>query len=118
MVEEALNRGNLSVVDELLTQDFVYHGPNGEEARCSAGYKQFLNRLRTYYPDILITIENILAEGDLVATRAISVFTSKSSGPDPIVRKITLASSILDRFEGDKIEKHGKYTTGWTFFSS
>jgi predicted ester cyclase len=105
IVEEALNKGKLSVMDGLLAPDFVYHGPNGVEVNGPEGYKQFIAGLRTYYPDIHVTIENILAEGDLVATRTISTFTAKEEGRDttPTSRKVTMMGSILDRFEGDKL---------------
>jgi predicted SnoaL-like aldol condensation-catalyzing enzyme len=96
MVEEALNKGNLSVVDESLTPDFIYHGPGGMEVKGREGYKKFLADLCTLYPDIKVTIEAIIAEGDMVATRNISVFTFKD-------KHITLAGSIMDRFEGGKI---------------
>ena len=105
IVEEALNKGNLSIVDELVTPDYVYHGPNDVEANGPDGYRQFIASLRTYYPDIHVTIENILAEGDFVATRTTSIFTYRGEGRDatPTFRKVTLTGSILDRFEGNKL---------------
>jgi len=105
LVAEALNKGNLAVVDECLAPDFVYHGPGGAEVKGTKGYKQFLAGLRAAYPDIHVTIENILAEGDLVATRTkcTFTFTGEGSGITPTGRKVTLTGSILDRFEGDKL---------------
>jgi predicted ester cyclase len=105
LVEEALNRGNLAVVDEVLAPGFIYHGPGGEEITGPDNYKEFLARLRSYYPDIHVTIENILAEGDLVATRTgcTFTFTGKGGGITPTGKKVTLAGSILDRFEDGRI---------------
>lgn len=96
MVEEALNNGNLKVVEECLTPDFIYHGPGGAEIKGIQAYKKFLSDLRTYYPDIKVTIEAIIAEGDVAATRNISDFTFKD-------KHITLTGSIMDRFKGGKI---------------
>jgi predicted SnoaL-like aldol condensation-catalyzing enzyme len=96
MVEEGLNKGNLSALEVCLTPGFIYHGPGGAEVQGIGGYKKFLSDLRTWYPDIKVTIESIIAEGDMAATRNISVFTFKD-------KHITLAGSIIDRFEGGKI---------------
>jgi predicted ester cyclase len=105
MVTEALNKGNLAVVDECLTPDFVYHGPGGVEVKGIAGCKKFLSELHTAYPDIHVKIENILAEADLVATRTTCTFTftGQTGSAIPTDRKVTMAGSILDRFEGDRI---------------
>ena len=96
MVEEALNRGNMNTAAECLDKDFVYHGPGGAEVKGIEGYQRFLSGLRAYYPDMRVTIEDIIAEGDLVATRTTSVFTFKG-------KAISLTGSILDRFNGGKI---------------
>jgi predicted SnoaL-like aldol condensation-catalyzing enzyme len=66
MVAEALNKGNLAVVDEYLAPDFVYHGPTGD-VKGVISYKKFLATLRTAYPDIHVDVKDIVAEGDLGA---------------------------------------------------
>jgi len=99
LVAEALNRGNLAVLDDCLTPDFIYHGPGGTAVKGIAGYKKFLAGLRRAYPDIHIEIENILGEGDLVATRTLCTFTARGQRPG----SIKLAGSVLDRFAGGKI---------------
>ena len=96
MVEEALNQGNMKTVEECLDIDFVYHGPGGAEVKGIEGYQRFLSGLRCYYPDMRVTIEDIIAEGNLVATRTSSIFTFKG-------KAVTLSGSIMDRFNGDKI---------------
>jgi predicted ester cyclase len=60
---------------------------------------KFLSDLRTFFPDIHVTIEDILGEGDLVATRTHCTFTS--AGPNP--KNVAMVGSILDRFRGGKI---------------
>ena len=105
MVAAALNKGNLSVVDECLAPDFIYHGPGGAEVKGIDGYKQFLAGLRTAYPDIHVKIEDIVAEGDLVATRTLCTFTftGQTGTIKPAGKSISLAGSILDRFKDGKI---------------
>ncbi len=105
MVAEALNKGNLTVVDECLAPDFIYHGPGGVEVKGPDGYKQFLAGLRTAYPDIHVKIENILAEADLVATRytCTFTFTGQTGTIAPTGKRVSMTGAILDRFKGDKL---------------
>ncbi len=104
VVAEVLNRGNLKALDECITLDFIYHGPGGREIKGIADYKRFIDELRAQSPDIHVTIENILAEGNLVATRTLCTFTviDRNNAAAP-KKKVTMDGSILDRFEGKKI---------------
>ena len=68
-IEEAINKQNLALVDELFTSDYVNHYfppglPQGQE-----GEKIFSAGFFTAFPDGQMTIENLLAEGDQVAVR-------------------------------------------------
>jgi len=96
MVDEALNRGNLGVVKACLGSNFVYHGPGGAEVKGIEGYKKMLTELRKWYPDIRVTIDEIIAEGEIVATRNTSTFSFGG-------KQVRLAGSIVDRFEYGKI---------------
>lgn len=71
--EEVLGGGNLSLVDELTTEDFIDHEeglpgqPSGRE-----GVKFFVNAMRQAFPDLrLKTIEPTMTDGDLEAARTI-----------------------------------------------
>ena len=59
--EEILNKGNLSFVDEVFSQDYSDEGPGW--------IKDYIGNLRTAFPDLHVTIEPIIAEGDRVAWR-------------------------------------------------
>ena len=63
--EEVWNQGNLSLIDELFDPNFMvgseHWGPEGE--------RQWVVDARTAFPDINFTIENQVAEGDLVVTQ-------------------------------------------------
>lgn len=65
--DEVVNAGNLDLIDELLTDNFVEHEdlpgvPPGRE-----GVKQFFAMFRSAFPDVTMTPDHMLAEGDLVA---------------------------------------------------
>ena len=67
---EAINKGNLDIVDEIFTPDYVRHDPSallGEVYR--EKYKQAFAKLRRAFPDAHWTLEDLLADGDKVIGR-------------------------------------------------
>jgi steroid delta-isomerase-like uncharacterized protein len=104
IVAEALNKGNLSVIDEYLAPDFIYHGPT-LEVKGVAGYKKFLAELRRAYPDIHVDVKEIMAEGDLVATRTqcTFTFTGQVDAIPPTGKSVSMSSTIIDRFKDGKL---------------
>jgi len=71
LVERVWNAGDLDLIDEFMAVDFVAHGGSliGELADAET-YGMYVNGMRTSFPDAHLTIEDLVAEGDLVAIRA------------------------------------------------
>lgn len=67
--QEAWSQGQLAVVDEVVAPDYVYHEPALGDVRGPEGLKQTILGYRTAYPDLQFTIDDIIAQGDLVALR-------------------------------------------------
>lgn len=80
--EEIFNRQNLDVCDEIMADDYVEHAvaPLGESAPGRVkGPRAMLataELLLAQYPDLHMTIEAIVAEGDTVAVRVLSQGTN------------------------------------------
>ncbi len=68
-IEEAINKQNLALVDDLFTTDYVNHYAPPELPPGPEGEKIFSQGFFTAFPDGQMTIENLLAEGDQVAVR-------------------------------------------------
>jgi steroid delta-isomerase-like uncharacterized protein len=104
-MEEAFNRGNLSVIDEVTTEDFVNHDPlTGDQD--SEGGKQSISGYRDAFPDLHLTIEDIFAAGDKVAYRwsVEGTFENEIMGLEPTGERGNPVRGItIDRYEGDKI---------------
>ena len=66
-IEEALNRRNLAVADEVLAEDYVLHVPPNPDVVGRDGLRQFFSTLLAAFPDCHYTIEDMVAEGDKVA---------------------------------------------------
>jgi len=65
MLFEAFNDGGLSLVDELVSPEYV--GARGDKG--PAGFKAVVIGLRAAFPDIHYTLDDVVAEGDRVAVR-------------------------------------------------
>ena len=68
VIEEIYNRGDLDVVDEVAASDLVIHA-SSEDIRGRDGVKRYVAALRAGFPDLHLTIEDQIAEGDMVVTR-------------------------------------------------
>ena len=65
LFETCFNVGDLGLLGELVSPDYI--GPQGR--RGPAGFTEIVVGLRTAFPDIHYTIEDIVAEDDKVAVR-------------------------------------------------
>ena len=69
-LEGIFTQGNPEVVDELVAPDFVVHDPSSEAGDVDAeGVKGSIAWSHNAFPDLRVTIEDQVAEGDKVATR-------------------------------------------------
>jgi steroid delta-isomerase-like uncharacterized protein len=67
--DEILNEGNLELADEIVAEDLTEHEqfPGLEPGR--EGFKGFVTMFREAFPDLQVTVEDMIAEGDRVAAR-------------------------------------------------
>jgi steroid delta-isomerase-like uncharacterized protein len=70
--EEVWNQGRSDVIDELLTDDVVVHGlvdGSGNPVQGIEGFHDFHTQFRGAFPDINVSVEDAISEGDLVVAR-------------------------------------------------
>jgi steroid delta-isomerase-like uncharacterized protein len=67
--EEGLNRRNLGIMSECLTADYVHHMPMSPEPLGLGPFEEMLNGFLAAFPDMQVTLEDLVAEGDRVAAR-------------------------------------------------
>ncbi len=68
LFNEGFNDGKLAVVDELFHPDFVDRS-TADQLPGIQGVKDYIWMVRTGFPDIFITIDDLIAEGDKVVVR-------------------------------------------------
>ena len=109
MVEEIFNRGNMSLADEFLAPDFVEREelPLGIP-RDREGVKQFSTILRSAFPDLKATIDDIIAEGDKVVIRQTWSGTHKGEfmGIPPTGKSVSVGVIDIMRIAGGKFVEH------------
>ena len=68
---EILNEGRLELADKIVAPNFLLHTPTRPEAfEGPDGFKQFVTDLRRGFPDLKITIEQVIGDGDFVSIRS------------------------------------------------
>jgi steroid delta-isomerase-like uncharacterized protein len=80
--EEVWNLGLEQSIDELLAEDGVGFGlaESGTPVRGPEQIKPFVRNLREAFPDLHITIEDLVAEGDRVVVRFSATGSHKGNG--------------------------------------
>lgn len=78
--QEVWNEGRLEVLDEILTPDYVNHTPSGPPpAPGPEGLKPIVEAIRSAFPDLEYTIEDMVVADDKVAVR--TTMRGTQSGP-------------------------------------
>jgi len=68
--EEVWNKGNLDAADTIFADDYVRHDLRpGNPLPGPAGQKKIAADFRAAFPDLHMTIDVIVAEGDMIAAR-------------------------------------------------
>lgn len=77
-LEEVFGLGRLDVADEIIDANYVYHG-RGPTGKGPNVVKEFVGVYRTAFPDLHLTLEDMIAEGDRVAVRVTATGTNAGS---------------------------------------
>jgi predicted ester cyclase len=70
--EEVWNQRDAKAIDRLLDPDAIAHGisgADGKEPRGPAEFKDFHQRFLTAFPNLVISVEDTVSEGDKIAAR-------------------------------------------------
>jgi len=110
VIEEAWNKGNLDVLDEICTADFVQHRTPFPDFEGLEAYKQYIEDTRSAYPDLQFTIEEIIVDGDTTAVWFTFRGTHKGQSATfpipPTGKEVTMMGCNVGRWvEGKVVEE-------------
>ena len=101
---EALNNRNLAAVDEIFAAKYDGHTP-GAELNSPESVRQVLTVFFTAFPDLHITVEDLIAEGDKVVIRFTSTGTHQGEylGIAATGKQVTGTGIAIYRIAGGKV---------------
>ena len=111
--EEGWNAGNLEVAVDSFSNGYVNHNPGlpgmppGHE-----GIRMLMGAFRAVFPDIHYSVEDMVAEGDTVATRWTMTGSQQGEflGIPPSGKRVAVAGIQIDRIADGKIVEHWRET--------
>jgi ketosteroid isomerase-like protein len=104
--EDFVNRQDLSAADRNFSADYQEHGTDVPPGLASGpnGPKQYLASAFQRFPDIHVTIEDIVAEGDRVVVRNTWRATDRQAG-----QKIEFGGIVIWRIRDGKLAERWAY---------
>src|ERR671925_462973 len=103
-VEEVLNKGNIDAIDAIMAPEYVGHVAGSPPSNLE-GDKQFISMLHAAFPDIRFTLEDQIAEGDMVVHRltARGTHLGEFNGIPPTGKQAAGSAININRFAGGKV---------------
>src|SRR5215203_3984231 len=106
-------QGNIDLLDELLSPDYINHNlaapdlPTGPE-----GVKAVVSMFRSAMPDPKVVVEDMIADGDKVATRYALEGTHEGQlfGVPPTGKRLSIKSMTVERVSEGKVRDHWRVT--------
>ena len=106
-------QGNIDLLDELLAPEYINHTlaapdlPPGPE-----GVKEVVSMFHSAMPDLRVVVEDMVAEGDKVATRYALEGTHEGElfGAAPTGKQLSIKSITVERVSEGKIKEHWRVT--------
>jgi predicted ester cyclase len=108
--QELWNEGNMNIIDELASPDAIGYGQIEQDGRIDMEqFRALFLSLRSAFPDIKFTIEQTVAEGDMVVVRWRAAATHRGEflGTKPTNRSVEFTGMSMQRIV------NGKIIQGW-----
>ena len=106
---EAVNTGNFDLFDQVVAPDCIDHDPAPGQSPGAAGYRMFFGGMRAAFPDMKVSLETAVQEGDTIAF----AYTITGTHTGPLLgvpasgKKIKIRGLQVSKF------KDGKMTERW-----
>jgi predicted ester cyclase len=108
--EEGINKKNLSIFRTHYLSDVIDHSAFPGQKPHLEGFITSVKELHETFPDIKVKLEDVISEGDLIATRESWSATDKTSG-----KKLTGWVLHMFKFKSGKVSE--EWSKGWEWLS-
>ena len=108
-MRDVWSKGKLALADEIVASNYANHDPAGPMPESGLeGFKKHVTTYRTAFPDLTLTIDDMLADGNKVTVRWTARGTHKGilMGISPTGKEITTTGISVIRIAGGKVAEH------------
>ena len=108
-IEEVVNTGKLDAIEAFISEEYAEAQDGEIHAVGIEGAKAHIRGVRQTYPDLYLSIERQIAEGEWVATCITARGTHQGSwlGIKPTGKPVAFTGVNIDRVIGGRIVEHG-----------
>jgi predicted ester cyclase len=108
-IEEAVNTGNVENLDEFISRDYIETLDPSKKILGVDGARQHITGVRQTFPDLHLTIEKQISEGDWVVTCITARATHQGEwlGIRPTGKEVEITGVNVDKIVNGKIVEHG-----------
>ena len=107
---EAVNSGDFSKMNELVSENCVDHDPAPDQIAGPEGYIKFFTMMRTAFPDLKLDVEHLVADEDNIAFayRVIGTHKGDFMGISASGNSINIRGMQISKFQdGKMVERWG-----------
>lgn len=113
--KEVWGKGRAEAIDEMFAPDGIAHGLSGDDGtplQGAEGFKEFHRNFRDAFPDIAVTVVDMVAEGDKIAARCVVRATHQgdSLGFAATHKPVEITGILIAKI------KRGKIVESWNNF--
>lgn len=111
--DDAYNKGNLAVLDDLIAPNYVRHQPPMKDVQGLDAYKKFITDVRNAYSNFEMCLEEILVDGNKTVARI--TLKGKHTGRTPTLvapptgKEITMMGCAVSTWENGKMVEEWVY---------
>lgn len=106
-LKEVVNEGKMETIDELVADDYVYHGPNGETVQGREALKTMFLELREGFPDLKVHTHFLMAEKNNIGVQF--TLTGTHLGTFQTIpathRSVNIEGMVMSRIEDGQIKE-------------
>jgi predicted ester cyclase len=108
-IEEVINTGNVNHIQKYVSADYTEVFEGKRYPLGITGAKEHILGVRRTYPDLVVTVEQQIAEGDYVATCITARGTHQGDwlGIKPTGKVVTYTGVNIDKVVDGRITEHG-----------
>lgn len=116
-IDEAFNKGNLSILEEIIHPDYQYLSPDSQLEGIGQ-LRNFIQAFRNAFPDLNLKVDDIFSSND----RACAAFTLKGTHKQDFMgipatgKSVEVQGMVISRIKDSKILEDREIIDNLTFF--